>query len=200
MSTVLFTRGTICGGAARHACSPDTSADGSLITVASSSDYDVFAKNTENVNEIKSDIIFNYSPSEIHETPMSFLFTTRIGKINLIKQFVGEPERLLERFDFTVVRAALVDSASVLVDDDFEKDELEKKLRIKHLNCPVSTMMRCMKYARKGYSFPLIESIKIFQDWEQRPIEYRSRLIELAESESLSPQEIEELEALLRID
>jgi hypothetical protein len=60
-----------------------------------------------------------------------------------------------------------------------------------------------MKYARKGYYMRPIESMKLFQDWQNRPEEYRQRIIQLfgdGKMGSLSKQEVDELEALLRVD
>lgn len=199
MRIVRFERGSIFGGAVRYAASENC--------VAPFSDYDIFAIRESQIEELKVDII-GMGFVLTNTTQMSYLFqgsiTSEYGGrqhviLNLIRKYWGTARDVIEHFDFSVARAVYMGD-HILVDENFHEDENALRLRIKHLNCPVSTMMRCMKYSKKGYRFPLVEAIKIFQDWEQRPLEYRSRLVELAESEHLSEQEIEELEALLRID
>jgi len=185
----------IAGGAARFAASTNESP-------AHYSDVDIFATDQDAVTamylklrgiaELKS------------ETPMSYLFITKnsenqTNRFNLIRQFCGTLDAVIEEFDFSVARAGIVGN-EVLVDPQFETDEKEKRLRIQHIHCPVSTMFRAAKYQAKGYKFPLVEMLKLFGDWERRPNEYRERLVELASDPNITQEGIQELEALLRID
>lgn len=185
----------IAGGAARFAASPNE-------TPAYYSDVDIFAVDQDavaamflklkNVADLKS------------ETPMSYLFVQDLeiagkNRFNLIRQFCGTMEAVLEEFDFSVARAGIIGN-EVLVDPQFEADEKEKRLRIQHIHCPVSTMFRAAKYQAKGYKFPLVEMLKLFKDYEDREPIYKDRLIELASNPNLTDAEINELEALLRID
>jgi hypothetical protein len=191
----------IAGGAARFAASTNR-------TPAYYSDVDIFAVDQDcisamfmklkNIAELKS------------ETPMSYLFVRPspelrydglglFDRFNLIRQFCGTMDTVLEEFDFSVARAGIVGD-EVLVDPQFEADEKEKRLRIQHIHCPVSTNFRIAKYVQKGYKISLREMLKLFSDWESRDGSYKSRLIDLASNDQLSENEIAELEALLRID
>jgi len=91
-----------------------------------------------------------------------------------------------------------------LVDADFMHDEEKKILRIKNIHCPISSTLRCMKYARKGYWLPPMQCCRLFIDWEERDEEYREKIIEFLKKsdmgEGLTKADIEEMEALMRID
>jgi hypothetical protein len=116
----------------------------------------------------------------------------------------GTVEEILSNFDFTIVRVALnSDRKTATAWASFEADEKAKRLRILNIHCPISSLLRVMKYGRKGYYMRPIEAIKLFADWEGRTQEYRSRMNDLfshGEMGKLSKQEIDELEALLRVD
>jgi hypothetical protein len=117
---------------------------------------------------------------------------------------VGSMEEILKNFDFTVVRAAIVDEDTVLVDADFMHDEQKKILRLKNIHCPISSTLRCMKYSAKGYWLPTRQALALFLDWDARTDDYRDELIgfimRMDSGEELTKEEINELEALMRRD
>lgn len=117
---------------------------------------------------------------------------------------MGSKEEVLSNFDFTVVRAAILSPNTVLVDADFMHDEENKILRLKNIHCPISSTLRCMKYAAKGYWLPPIQALSLFLDWDNRSDDYRRELAEyLAKAnggEGLTQEEIDHLEELMRID
>ena len=116
----------------------------------------------------------------------------------------GSVEDILANFDFTVVRCALnSDRRTATAWASFPKDELHMKLRILNIHCPISSLLRVMKYARKGYYMRPVEALKLFNDWEQRSPEYRARMNELfttGQFGKITKEEIDELEKLMRID
>jgi len=90
-----------------------------------------------------------------------------------------------------------------LVDADFNHDETKRILRLKNIHCPISSTLRCMKYAKKGYWLPSFQCMRLFLDWDSRNDEYREKLGEFFaqfEGDGLSKKEIGELEAMMRID
>lgn len=119
---------------------------------------------------------------------------------------VGPMEEILNNFDFTIVRAAILSPTVVLVDEDFIEDDKSYKLRLKNIHCPVSSLMRCIKYSKKGYWLGLMESVRLFLDWNERGPEYQDKLISLIEKmktpagEEPNKEDIEELEKLMNID
>ena len=116
----------------------------------------------------------------------------------------GNKKTILENFDFTVIRAAILTPEEVMVDADFMHDEKHTLLRLKNIHCPVSSTLRCMKYSRKGYYLRPFECLKLFIDWSDRSDEYRLKLIDFlekaSENDGLSKEEVDELEAMMRID
>lgn len=77
------------------------------------------------------------------------------------------------------------------------------KLRILNIHCPISSLLRVMKYARKGYYMRPVEALKLFNDWQQRDPDYRDRMKELfttGQFGKITKEEIDELEKLMRVD
>lgn len=119
---------------------------------------------------------------------------------------VGTMEEILNNFDFTIVRAAIVSPDEVMADEEFIEDDKSWKLHLKNIHCPVSSLMRCIKYSKKGYWLGLSESVKLFADWDARGEDYKSKLVGLIEKmktpegEEPNKEDIEELEKLMNID
>jgi hypothetical protein len=116
----------------------------------------------------------------------------------------GTVEEVLGNFDFTIVRVALnPDRLTATAWASFIEDDNKGLLRILNIHCPVSSLLRVCKYARKGYYCRPAEAMKLFFDWEQRTPEYRLKIFELFQKGNLgeiSKEEIEELEKLLHVD
>jgi len=141
--------------------------------------------------------------------PASSLFQSPI--IQIIKPVkegkivaTGTLTDILENFDFTVVRCGLLSPNSALVDADFEHDEPRRILRLKNIHCPISSTLRCMKYSKKGYWLPPMQAVRLFLDWDLRGLDWKSKLMDFlrqAESgEGLTKKDIDELEAMMRVD
>lgn len=206
----------ICGGYARYCASPNT---GSRLVKAG--DVDIYSQDEATFEALYAH--FKSLGMEIrHENDMAITWLKPKDKSNpyygcpvlqLIKPVdegaivaVGETEKILENFDFSVIRCAIVwqdDQYWVLADSDFMRDEKKKYLRIKNIHCPISSMLRFMKYARKGYHTRPGQVMKLFVDWDSRSDMYKQRLIELfaaSDLREMSQAQVDELEALLRID
>lgn len=215
---LIGNRGYICGGYARYCASERQ-------TNNEAEDVDIFPTTNESSASILKD--FQDREFEIaHENHVSIslkltedeekLKEVRLRwkmapKIQIIKPVVegriltiGSKEDILNNFDFTVVRALIVNPYHILVDEDFVEDEKHKLIRIKNIHCPISSTLRCMKYARKGYFMKPSQALALFKDWDERGEDYKKRMIELFEERSPSGEmtqtEIDELESLLRID
>lgn len=63
----------------------------------------------------------------------------------------GTPEQVIDSFDFTVSRAALLDENTVIVDTDLRHDVAGKHLHLKNMHCPLGSSIRVSKYEQKGY-------------------------------------------------
>lgn len=116
----------------------------------------------------------------------------------------GTVEEVLGNFDFTVVRVALnPDRLTATAWASFVADDKKGLLRLLNIHCPVSSLLRVCKYARKGYYCRPAEAMKLFADWDSRTPDYKSKILGLFSKGALgeiSKEEIEDLEKLLHVD
>lgn len=116
----------------------------------------------------------------------------------------GTVEEVLGNFDFTVVRVALnPDRLTATAWASFVEDDKKGLIRILNIHCPVSSLLRVCKYARKGYYCRPAEAMKLFADWTNRTPEYREKILNLflkGNMGEISKEEIEDLEKLLHVD
>jgi len=202
----------ICGGYARYCASPLPTKK-----VVIPGDVDIFSHSDISIDDLLNEFI-SIGYKKMHENNLSITLEPEDEKkieleIFPIPQIIkpiregkiiscGTNEELLENFDFSITRAAILSPTTVLVDEDFEEDERRKILRLKNIHCPISSMIRCCKYAKKGYFIRPMEALKLFKEWDIRGEDYRNRMIELFDrsDNNLTRDEIDELEALLRVD
>ena len=178
----------ICGGYARYCLSQQK-------TPPQAKDIDLFPQSensyTSLVTELnligfkikhENDLSITYSSLESHSDPRWLTIPT-IQVIKPVKEgeilTVGNMEDILNNFDFSVTRVGLISLDEGLADEDFVKDDLKSIINIKNIHCPVSSLLRCVKYCKKGFRLKSIETFKLFQDWDNRSLEYKSRLLEL---------------------
>ena len=202
----------ICGGYVRYMASPNTNP-------VPAGDVDVYCIDPDTFSDLKER--FQKDGLKIrHENPMAITYRRCKGDhiysacptIQLIKPIkegkivaFGSMKEVIENFDFTIIRIGLDpnDKYQALADADFIHDEKNLILRLKNIHCPVSSTLRCMKYAKKRYWLPAFQTLRLFLDWDQRSDEYREKLFEFFnkfEGDGLTQEEINELEALMRID
>jgi hypothetical protein len=200
----------ICGGYARYCASPK-------FEVKSAGDVDIYSEDESAFNKLKhllsikglkvkseNDMAVTYerpTKGEFHcMPPIQAIKPLKIAKI----VSVGTKEEILSNFDFTIIRAAIESPTEVLVDKDFIHDETHNVMRLKNIHCPVSSTLRCLKYAQKGYWLRPLEALKLFLDWDNRSDDYRLKLVEFLdkadEGTGLTQEQVDELEALMRID
>lgn len=214
------TQAYICGGYARYCCSQRK-------RPIPAQDCDVFPA-SENAFGTLKDALLKIGFEAGHENAVSL--SLKLAKkanvdavwrsaphIQLIKPMiegrvvtVGSLDEILENFDFSITRAAIVSPVLCRVDEDFVKDDVNGVLRLKNIHCPISSMLRCMKYARKGYWMRPSEALMLFLDWDERGPDYKAEIIELfkqsamktdtGEQIKMERREIDRLEALLRRD
>lgn len=208
--------GKIIGGYARYCCSPREQPN-------KAGDVDIFPIGS---TEKESNLVYKnlseafaaagLKPKHENNVSVSYEVATsppfnRCQTIQLIKPIIegavvtrGTVEEVLGSFDFTIVRCCLnSDRKTATAWASFLDDEQNRKLRILNIHCPISSLLRVMKYGRKGYYMRPVEALKLFSDWEGRTMEYRNKIRELfttGQLGKLSKSEIDELEALLRVD
>lgn len=88
----------------------------------------------------------------------------------------GTPLEILSKFDFTVAAAWWVSPHLVMVHPQLlEHDEIGSLRLIMPVQRPVSTTVRAMKYARRGFYLPFGETVRLLDAWERAPRTYRDR-------------------------
>ena len=182
---IMHRKAMILGGYVRYMCSPAKK-------VVPAADVDVYCEDKETFEGLRqlfkekqfkmkaeNDLALTYEPFDKDH----FMFGC--PQVQLIKPMEegvvvteGGMEKILENFDFTVVRIGLIDSSQALADADFMHDEEKHQLRIKNIHCPISSSYRVMKYRMKGYWPPTFEILRLFLDWDERDEEYKQKIWE----------------------
>lgn len=136
---------------------------------------------------VKDIDIFSETP---HETLAAFNSDTRFSKTienefvahfykdklryEVIKKYPFRTQRqTIETSDFTVICAAYGPDG-LTVDDRFYVDNAQKRLVVKSLPKPLSTMKRALKYAHKGYYLCPVNLSKILRAIQENPIDWNS--------------------------
>ena len=196
----------ICGGYVRYMCSP-------VKEPKLAGDLDIYCRNEQAFDNIKEKLSFVEIRFE-NDIAITYKKTDKLPvpiPIQLIKPVLegaivatGEMETILENFDFTVIRIGLIDGTKALADNNFVEDEMNGFLRIKNIHCSISSTLRFMKYSRKGYNTRPAQIVKLFMDWDDREQSYRDTIIDFMfkanEGKGLEQEEVDHLEALMRID
>ena len=199
----------LCGGYARYCASPRQEP-------FKAGDVDVYCETEDAFMQLKEAIDRELKIEYDNETAITYKRKRKgklkgCPKLQIIKPVnrgamvaKGNVETIISNFDFTVVRAAIMSPSEVMVDADFMHDEEHSLIRIKNIHCPISSNLRCMKYAKKGYFLTPSECMKLFADWDKRDDSYRNDLInfliDVDKSGGFSEDEVDRLEAMMRLD
>lgn len=199
----------ILGGFARFACSPRAR------NIAKAGDIDIYCYDENAFSVLRDKLDASGLERYAKENPVcvSYKKHKSIAKgynIQLIKPIEdfnlktkGELKEIISNFDFTVARIGILDLERGLADEDFLEDEKKMIIKLKFIHCPISSTIRLMKYAKKGYRVRPREVFKLFIDWDNRDDKYKTKLINLftrSDNDELTDVEIEELEILLHRD
>lgn len=161
-------------------------------------DIDLYFKDEKSYTDALIELEFGFKLGKKFENEMCVEFKQpesgvfkNCPPIQLIKPILnerihtfGNGEEIISHFDFSCVRLFIKDHLTATCDTEFIKDEQNKRLRIKHIVCPISAVYRIGKYLKKGYTIKLIEIVKLFIDWDDRDLDYRNTLIQLVEKSS----------------
>lgn len=100
---------------------------------------------------------------KIFETDNAITFISKEQKYQVIKAFYLEPEKLFNKYDFTVCMAAYLPLHNKFVlYDTFLEDVSEKRLKLNvGTEYPICSLLRTIKYQKKGYTVNGLELIKI---------------------------------------
>ena len=110
--------------------------------------------------------------SKFHPIFISPNAITLKGNVQLIFRFYGEPEKLVQEFDFEhctgyfhrVSWENVVYKNELVLNEDMLMSVLTKELKYRHGKYPVSSLLRLQKYIQRGYTIPTGELIKLALD------------------------------------
>lgn len=204
---IILNDGFVCGGFGRVSVSKNKD-------LIPSGDIDIYTKGKEQFEAISKRLeqagYYEFRKSETARTmhysfkgalPVQLIMPLNEGKVLLSSENV---EDILDNFDFSIARVAITKESfeknEAIVDKDFEKDDTKKHLNIKNIHCPVAEIYRLSKYMEKGFWAPIIQIVKVLDDWQSRDDEYRTKIRETIMKEDPSQEEIQQLEKLLHID
>lgn len=164
----------VMGGFARFMCSPNE-------TPARPSDVDVFPIGTmAECNAAFGRLCDSFRSAGLvirHESAVALTFApgdrTSSARIQLIRPVKRSNPLMpmsvldvLDAFDFSVVRVAInADGRTATASPYFCADERTRTLRIEAISAPVGSLMRAIKFARKGYRLPADEAMKLLGCW-----------------------------------
>lgn len=132
-------------------------------------------KNTVRKSETRIETKFEYRFSSGYHKDA---YAIQIIKPANIKNMVsdGDVRRVLDNFDFTIAKSAVLPDGTALCHENFHRDDEHNALVITNIHCPISSAKRVVKYATKGYSVTSAELLKLFEDYETRSPEWKDAI------------------------
>lgn len=149
LSIIEWSDAIVAGGYARWCMSP-------LYDTPPPSDIDIFCKDVEVFKQIY-DAVGNFIGKEHKkDTENTIEFNSPKGlPVQIIKPHAfpfSSPEELLDKFDMTIVQAALITPNSGIVGSQFNEDERNKVVRLwKNAHNLAGFIHRLHKYVKNGY-------------------------------------------------
>lgn len=140
-------------------------------------DIDIFFLREENVEEVEK-ILRSMYWYKTSETAAALNYGLRGGgglpSLQLVKPTglgrTGNVVDVLAQFDFSVNQYALTATRSGLVTyvmgEHTNVDQANKRLRIINVDHPLSLVYRIVKYVKKGYYLPRLETAKLFMAYD----------------------------------
>lgn len=124
-------------------------------------DIDIF---THDVEKAKHNYFHDIPESEIIKTPYSWTATIEGYRTQLIIfNEYNTIEDCLDSFDFTICTAAYIGGCGVVCGTSFVPHADARKLVIRYLTNPLSTMKRVVKYVANGYTIDNKELYKVMK-------------------------------------
>jgi hypothetical protein len=161
-------------------------------------DIDIFTRTEESCEQIclalyelgyevklENSTFINFSK----EDPMAGMFGMNPYPVQVIKPndgrnlarriiTTGDATELISQFDFSIIRAAVLNEDTLLVDEDFLRHEKESKIVIKYIKDSYYTLRRIIKYGLRGYAIEDTELIKILTNWNSEDENFRKQTLE----------------------
>lgn len=165
----------VMGGFARFMCSPNEKpvrpSDVDVFPIGSMAECNVAFSRLCDAFRTAGLVVRHESAVALTFAPSDRACSARIQLIRPLKR--SDPSMpmsvldVLGAFDFSVVRVAInTDGKTAIASPYFCDDERSRTLRIEAISAPVGSLMRVIKFARKGYRLPAEEAMKLLGCWE----------------------------------
>lgn len=132
-------------------------------------DIDIFSNDPDAVlTAFKADESFKPG----HENDFIAHFYKDNMRYEVIKKYrYASQKETIENFDFTIICASYGPDG-IVVDDRFYIDNAQKRLVVKALPKPLSTIKRAIKYSGRGYAMCPVGLAKILKQIQENPIDW----------------------------
>lgn len=134
-------------------------------------DIDIFSANPkETLEAFKSSEAFKFG----RENDFIAHFYKDGLRYEIIKKYTFATQKeTIDNFDFTII-AASYGPEGLIVDERFYVDNAQRRLVVKSLPKPLSTIKRAIKYAGRGYAMCPVGLAKILKKIQENPIDWRN--------------------------
>jgi hypothetical protein len=131
-------------------------------------DIDIFFTSEEHFAKAALEIDME-SANVIVEDEKHIKIKNKKYSIDLIRTVFGNPEEIISKFDFSVCMFAL-DSEYFYYEENSFIDLSKKQIMINTITYPASTLLRLLKYTRKGYRICNNELYKVLKSINEHEI------------------------------
>ena len=176
----------IVGGFARYACSPHP-------RPLRPDDIDIYCASASAFDNARQALV-RAGLTQTKDTTASLSFRDRrpwwLRPLDFTVQLVkpiklgditlhGSVAAVLAGSDMSVTQIAITDPATVLQHPSFADDELQRRIVLLSVPCPLMAIYRISKYMHKGYWLPASELIKVFDAWDRKTADYKFSVHEM---------------------
>lgn len=148
----------IAGGAMRSWLTGEKVKDIDIFSADPSKVLEAFKQNSEWKADVENDWIAHFYKDKLrYEVIKKYSYANQLDTIN--------------SFDFTIICASYGPDG-VVVDERFYIDNAQRRLVVKSLPKPLSTMKRAIKYAGRGYAMCPVGLAKILKKIQENPIDW----------------------------
>ena len=112
-------------------------------------DIDLYFQDAHTMSEVKKYLLEN-GGIVTFETKNAIKIKYKELELDLIQRYFNSPSECIENFDFTVCSCAC-DTKNIYAHEFFLNDLAARKLKFNNIVAPSSTMLRIIKYIKKGF-------------------------------------------------
>ena len=143
-------------------------AGGALTSIFSGrtvNDFDLYFRSNTGRENVSTYLNTSSDYDKVVESPNALTYQSDNQTLQLVKlnEFIGTPEEILNKFDFTINQAAFdFETKEFLLGDRFLQDLAKQRLKFnKNTPYPINSLIRLEKYINRGFKINAIEGAKL---------------------------------------